>query len=72
MSSDRDVDVELLDAALTRLESLDERKSRVVELRFFAGLNVEETAAALDVSRRTVEADWTFARAWLNRELKAS
>ncbi|MGH7539746.1 MAG: sigma-70 family RNA polymerase sigma factor [Gemmatimonadota bacterium] len=60
-----------LDEALERLERLDARKARVVECRFFAGLTVEETAEALDVSPVTVRRDWTTARAWLNRELSA-
>ena len=59
-----------LDEALTRLEALDERQSRVVEYRFFGGLNIDETAEALGVSAATVSRDWTMARAWLNRELK--
>ena len=60
-----------LDDALRRLASLDERQARVVECRFFAGMSVEETAEALDVSPATVKRDWTLARAWLNRELGA-
>jgi RNA polymerase sigma factor (TIGR02999 family) len=58
-----------LDDALTGLERIDPRKSRVVELRFFGGLSVEETAKVLDVSAATVARDWTFARTWLQREL---
>jgi RNA polymerase sigma-70 factor, ECF subfamily len=58
-----------VDLALERLKSLDERKSRVFEMRFFAGLEVEETAAALGVSTVTVVRDWKFATAWLRREL---
>lgn len=65
-------DLLALAAALDRLAELDERQARVVELRFFAGLKVDEAAEALGVSRRTVEADWTHARAWLRRELAAS
>jgi RNA polymerase sigma factor (TIGR02999 family) len=59
-----------VDEALKRLEALDERHARVVECRVFAGLNVEETAEALNVSPATVKRDWVLARAWLNRELK--
>ncbi len=58
-----------LDAALARLTLLDEQKARVVELRFFAGLTVEQTALALGVSPSTVARDWQFARVWLHREL---
>jgi RNA polymerase sigma factor (TIGR02999 family) len=61
-----------LDEALTRLEALGERQYRVVECRCFGGLSVEETAAVLGVSAATVKRDWTFARAWLNRELGPS
>ncbi len=66
---DQSIDVLALDEALEKLARLDARKSRVVELRFFGGLSVEETAAALDVSDRTIEGDWYFARAWLKKEL---
>lgn len=62
-------DLLALDEALKRLSFLDERQSRVVECRFFAGMTIEETATALDVSPATVRRDWTAARAWLNREL---
>lgn len=62
-------DVLDLDAALERLAAESERSVRVVECRFFGGLSVEETAAALGVSERTVKYDWKFARAWLYREL---
>jgi RNA polymerase sigma factor (TIGR02999 family) len=65
----RSVDVIALDDALTGLAKLDAQQSRVVELRFFAGLSVEETAEALGVSRATVNRDWVTARAWLLREL---
>jgi len=62
-------DVVALDDALVALERRDLRKGRVVELRFFGGLSVEETAAVLDVSVETVMRDWKFAKAWLRREL---
>ncbi len=58
-----------LDAALNRLKALDERMARVVDLRFFAGLSVEETASALGVTDRTIKRDWRAARAYLYREL---
>jgi RNA polymerase sigma factor (TIGR02999 family) len=60
-----------LDEALQRLEALDARQARAVECRFFAGMNIEETALALDVSPATVKRDWALARAWLHRELGA-
>jgi RNA polymerase sigma factor (TIGR02999 family) len=58
-----------LDDALKTLQALDERKSRMVELRFFGGLSVEETAAVLNVSPDTIARDWRFVRTWLRREL---
>jgi RNA polymerase sigma factor (TIGR02999 family) len=64
-----DADVIRLDDALKALAALDDRKSRVVELRFFGGLTADETAVALEVSSKTVLRDWEFARAWLQREL---
>jgi len=65
----RDADVVRLDDALQLLASLDNRKSRVVELKFFGGLTIDETASVLKVSPKTVLRDWEFARAWLHREL---
>lgn len=58
--------------ALHKLTALNERQAQVVELRFFAGLSVEEVAAVIDVSLATVKRDWAIARAWLQRELQAS
>jgi RNA polymerase sigma-70 factor, ECF subfamily len=69
VSTEQFPDLLALDDALNSLAAFDARKSRVVELRFFGGLSVEETAAVLDVSARTVLADWSFAKAWLLREL---
>lgn len=69
LSPQKDEDVLALDEALEKLSGLDPRQAKVVELRFFGGMNVEEVAQALGVSKRTVEGDWTFARAWLSREL---
>jgi len=66
------IDVLALDEALQRLARLDERHARVVELRYFGGLSVEETASALGVSPATVKRDWTLARAWLFREMTGS
>ena len=62
-------DVVALDEALTSLEAIDPRKCRVVEMRFFGGLDLQETADALNVSVATVRRDWSMARAWLHREL---
>ena len=64
-----DVEVEALDEALQRLHALDARKSRVVELRYFGGLSVDETAEVLRVSPITITRDWNLAKAWLAREL---
>jgi RNA polymerase sigma-70 factor (ECF subfamily) len=61
-----------LDEALERLAQFDARQSRVVELRFFGGLTVEETAEALGISPETVKRDWSVARAWLHREVSKS
>ncbi len=58
-----------IDAALDRLAALDERQARIIELRFFSGLTVPEVASCLGVSTRTIEAEWTVAKAWLRREL---
>ncbi len=70
LGEDRDADLVALDEALTRLSKLDPRKGRVVELRFFSGLGVEETAAILNVSPETVMRDWKMSKAWLHRELQ--
>jgi RNA polymerase sigma factor (TIGR02999 family) len=59
-----------LDEALEALQRFAARQAQVVECRFFGGMSIEDTAAALDVSPRTVKRDWTFARAWLRREMK--
>ncbi|MDQ3685741.1 MAG: sigma-70 family RNA polymerase sigma factor [Acidobacteriota bacterium] len=67
---EREVDLLALDEALTRLAAIDERQARVVELRFFSGLNVEETAEVMEVSQATVKLDWSMAKAWLRREMK--
>jgi RNA polymerase sigma-70 factor, ECF subfamily len=63
------IDLLALDQALTRLAELDPRQARIVELRYFGGLSLEETAEALDVAPATVKRDWTVARAFLAREL---
>jgi RNA polymerase sigma factor (TIGR02999 family) len=64
-----DFDVLALDELLVRLAAFDARKSRVVELRYFGGLSLEETAEALDIAPRTVEREWRVARAWLHSQL---
>ena len=69
--TNQDADVVRLDEALDALARLDPRKGRVIELRFFGGLSAEETAAILEVSTKTVIRDWTFAKAWLQREMTA-
>jgi RNA polymerase sigma factor (TIGR02999 family) len=69
---DADVDVLDLDAALENLREIDERKSRIAELRFFGGLSLRESAAALEISVATAERDWQFARAWLFAALSES
>jgi len=69
LSPGRDEDVLALDEALERLAALDSRQASVVEMRFFGGLSVAEVAAVLGVSKRTIEGEWTAARAWLRREL---
>jgi RNA polymerase sigma factor (TIGR02999 family) len=71
--SDRDGELlESLDHGLTALEGVHPRPARVVECRFFGGLSVEETAAALEVSPRTVKRDWRFAQAWLKNAMERS
>jgi RNA polymerase sigma factor (TIGR02999 family) len=67
--ADRANEMIALDDALQALEKHDARKARVIEMRFFGGLSVEETAEALDVSSQTVLRDWNLARAWLTREM---
>ena len=69
VSDERSAEVVALDDALQSLARLDERKSRLVELRFFGGLSIEETAEVLGVSPGTVMRDWTLAKAWLRREM---
>jgi RNA polymerase sigma factor (TIGR02999 family) len=70
-TSDRSGELLALDEALTRLEQMDGRKAKVIELRFFGGLSVEETAEVLKVSPQTVMRDWRLARVWLAHELRA-
>ncbi len=68
-SKERDVDLVALDDALTSLAAIDPQKIRIVELRFFGGLGIEETAEVLGVSPTTVKREWTVAKARLHREL---
>jgi RNA polymerase sigma-70 factor (ECF subfamily) len=70
--SDRSADLVALDEAMVALAKLDERKCRLVELRFFGGLTAEETAEILGISLRTVHREWDLARVWLFRELRGS
>lgn len=70
VAREKPLDVLVLEEALRELAALDERKARVVELRVFGGLDVDETSHVLGVSSRTVEADWSFARAWLKRRIE--
>lgn len=65
----QEIDVVALDEALQRLAAIDEQQSRIVELRFFSGLSVEETAAVMGISKATIKRDWSMAKAWLHREL---
>ena len=68
-SDERSADLVALDDALKTLAQLDERKSRIIELRYFGGMSVEETAEVLQVSPRTIKREWSLAQAWLFREL---
>lgn len=67
---EKSIDLMALDEALNKLAVMDELKSRIVELKYFSGLDVDETAEVLGVSRKTIERHWTMAKAWLHRELK--
>jgi RNA polymerase sigma factor (TIGR02999 family) len=70
VGSDQDRETVALDDALNTLQKIDPRKVRMIELRYFGGLSVEETAAAMGLSPRSVKRDWTLAKAWLSRELR--
>jgi RNA polymerase sigma factor (sigma-70 family) len=69
LDGETDDDVAAIDEALTRLGALDVRQARIVEMRYFGGLTIEETAQAMEISDATVKREWTLARAWLRREL---
>lgn len=66
---EKNIDLIALDGALTRLEMKDKQQTRIVELRYFSGLSLEEAAEALNISRTTAARDWAMAKAWLHREL---
>ena len=66
------IDLILLNSALDKLSEIDERQARIVELRYFSGLTLEETARVLDVSEMTVKRDWNVAKAWLRREITST
>ncbi len=66
---EKNIDLIALDEALTRLEKKDQQQARIVELRYFSGLSLEETAEALNISRATAARNWAMAKAWLHREL---
>jgi RNA polymerase sigma factor (TIGR02999 family) len=72
LQPERSSELVVLDEALIRLAAMDPRKGRLVELRFFGGLSVEETALVMGISHRTVEREWSLAKAWLYRELSRS
>jgi RNA polymerase sigma-70 factor, ECF subfamily len=69
VSGEKNLDLEALDQALTQLAEFDQRQARIVELRYFSGLNIEETAEVMGISPTTVKSDWRSAKAWLYREL---
>lgn len=69
INNEKNIDLIALDQALDRLADFDEQQARIVELRYFSGLTLEETAAALNISRSTVAEDWAMAKAWMHREL---
>jgi RNA polymerase sigma-70 factor, ECF subfamily len=71
LTPSQNLDIVALDEALERLSEIDEQQSRIVELRFFSGLTVEETAEVLAISPATVKRDWSMAKAWLHREISA-
>ncbi len=69
MSTEKSIVLVALDQALTRLEKFDKRQAQIVELRYFSGLNIEETAEALRIPSANVKNDWRTAKAWLHREI---
>lgn len=69
IKAEKSIDLIQLDESLTRLAKLDERQARIVELRYFSGLSIDETAEALHISPATVKSDWNLAKAWLYQEI---
>jgi RNA polymerase sigma factor (TIGR02999 family) len=69
-SQDKDADLLVMNEALDNLAAIDPQQSRVVELRVFGGLTVEDTAEALGISARTVKREWSMAKAWLHQQIK--
>lgn len=69
LSSETSAELILLDAALTKLSKIDERKAKIIEYRYFGGFTLEEVATLLEVSPSTVDREWKFARSWLKREM---
>ena len=72
VTDERSDEIVSLDDALTELQKIDDRKSRVVELKFFGGMRIDEIASVLRVSTNTVKRDWKFARSWLLNELSST
>lgn len=69
-AKEKEIDLLALNDALERLEEIDERQSKIVEMRFFGGLSVEETAEVLQLSTRTIKREWAMAKAWLYQQMK--
>jgi RNA polymerase sigma factor (TIGR02999 family) len=69
LSTEKSQELLILDAALTKLAEIDERKSRIVEYRYFGGFTIDEVAGIIDVSASTVQSEWRLARSWLRREM---
>jgi DNA-directed RNA polymerase specialized sigma24 family protein len=72
VAAQSELDVIAIDEALTRLAEFDEQQAHVVELRYFGGLSIEDTALALSISAATMKRDWTMARTWLRSELRST
>jgi RNA polymerase sigma factor (sigma-70 family) len=72
LSNEKGIEILMLEDALKALEKVDPRQAKLVELRFFGGLSIAETAYVMGISETTVKREWTFAKAWFQRELKRS